>query len=433
MKRIIVPLLVLSCLLCGAQGLPVQGIWSGDLNAQGTEIYLVFHFSENGCMLDSPDQGVKGIPAEAKVNAVGGVEVSIPSIGATYSGVLLPDKIVGTFTQRGMSFPLTLTPGERKLNRPQTPQPPFPYSEEEVTFRNREASLSGTLTLPVNCTADTPVLVLVTGSGLQDRDETLFEHKPFAVIADFFAREGIATLRYDDRGMGESTGDLIQVTTEDLKNDARAGISLLQGRFKHVGVLGHSEGGSIAFMLAAERQADFIISLAGGILSGKAILLDQNRTLLLRQGISEDETEAYCAALSELFDRMILGQGLQNLDGVAISDALKANLAAVANQNSPYMQYFLQMDVSSLLDRVDCPVMAINGDRDTQVNAALNMPLLEQRFWADPRSCIKIYPELNHLFQHCVTGDVSEYKEIEETLSPEVLSDLVSWIRTLRF
>jgi pimeloyl-ACP methyl ester carboxylesterase len=285
----------------------------------------------------------------------------------------------------------------------------------------------------MNGTADTPVLVLVTGSGLQDRDETLFEHKPFAVIADFFAREGIATLRYDDRGMGGSTGDLIQVTTEDLKNDARAGISLLQGRFKHVGVLGHSEGGSIAFMLAAERQADFIISLAGGILSGKAILLDQNRTLLLRQGISEDETEAYCAALSELFDRMILGQGLQNLDGVAISDALKANLAAVANQNSPYMQYFLQMDVSSLLDRVDCPVMAINGDRDTQVNAALNMPLLEQRFWADPRSCIKIYPELNHLFQHCVTGDVSEYKEIEETLSPEVLSDLVAWIRALRF
>ena len=286
-------------------------------------------------MLDSPDQGVKGIPAEAKVNAVGGVEVSIPSIGATYSGVLLPDKIVGTFTQRGMSFPLTLTPGERKLNRPQTPRPPFPYSEEEVTFRNGEALLSGTLTLPMNGTADTPVLVLVTGSGLQDRDETLFEHKPFAVIADFFAREGIATLRYDDRGMGGSTGDLIQVTTEDLKNDARAGISLLQGRFKHVGVLGHSEGGSIAFMLAAERQADFIISLAGGILSGKAILLDQNRTLLLRQGISEDETEAYCAALSELFDRMILGQGLQNLDGVAISDALKANLAAVANQNSP--------------------------------------------------------------------------------------------------
>lgn len=389
----------------------------------------MFNFTENGCTLDSPDQGVKGVPAEAKGNAVGGIEVSIPSIGATYSGVLLPDKLVGTFTQRGMSFPLTLTPGVRKLNRPQTPQPPFPYSEEEVTFRNGEASLSGTLTLPERCSADTPVLILVTGSGLQDRDETIFEHKPFAVIADCLARAGIATLRYDDRGTGKSTGDLIRVTTEDLKNDALAGIDLLRDRFKRVGVLGHSEGGSIAFMLAAEKQADFLISLAGGILSGKAILLDQNRTQLPRMGVSEAETEAYCAALSELFDRMVLGQGLQNLDEVAISDGLKANLAAVANQNTPYMQYFLQMDISKLLDRVDCPVMAINGDRDTQVNASVNMPPLERRFGSDPCCCVKTYPGLNHMFQHCSTGDVSEYKEIEETLSSEVLADLVAWLR----
>lgn len=425
-------LLLTGCVgvICAAQGLPVQGAWAGQMEVQGTKLLLVFYFGEDGCTLDSPDQGVKGVEATAELSATGGLEVSVPSIGARYSAVLLPGKLVGTFTQLGASFPLTLTPGIPKRNRPQTPKAPFPYSQEEVTFSNGDARLTGTLASPAGCDAGTPVLILVTGSGLQDRDETLWEHKPFAVIADCFARNGIATLRYDDRGMGASTGDLLRVTTEDLKNDALAGIELLRTRFRHVGVLGHSEGGTIAFILAAEKKVDFLISLAGGIVSGKETLLDQNRSELPRRGISAEQTEAYCAALSELFDRMVAGQGLQNLDGTDLSDALKDNLATVAKQNTPYMRYFLTLDISKLLDQVACPVMALGGSRDIQVRYSLNMPPLEKRFGAAPH-LVKTYPDLNHLFQHCRTGAMEEYKEIEETLSPEVLADMVAWLKTL--
>ena len=171
--------------------------------------------------------------------------------------------ITGTFTQHGMSFPMPLNPGVPALKRPQTPVGPFVYVNADVTFSNGDAVLKGTLTTPKNCSRETPVLIMVTGSGFQNRDEEVFEHKPFAVIADAFAKAGISTLRYDDRGFGESTGDVISCTTEDLKNDALAGIRLLRERFDHVGVLGHSEGGSIALMPAIIPRLETTASPAG--------------------------------------------------------------------------------------------------------------------------------------------------------------------------
>ncbi|MBR4409262.1 MAG: alpha/beta hydrolase, partial [Bacteroidales bacterium] len=220
------------------------GTWSGELDAQGMKMPLVFHLDDVNPTMDSPMQGAKGILVQVERDSSGKVIVSIPAIGARYEGQWLGEKIEGSFSQMGMTFPLVLAPGEVKHNRPQTPQPPFPYKTEEVSFTNGAAVLKGTLTLPEGAGRQTPVFVMVSGSGLQDRDETLFEHKPFAVIADAFARAGIATLRYDDRGFGESTGDIVNMTEEDLKNDALAGITLLRGRFDHVGVIGHSEGGS---------------------------------------------------------------------------------------------------------------------------------------------------------------------------------------------
>ena len=230
------------------------GTWSGKLDVQSTKISLVFHLDGDNPTMDSPDQGVKGIPIEVARTATGSIIIKAPSIGATYEGLWLVKQIVGTFKQMGASQPLTLCPGEEKLNRPQTPKGPFPYAQEEVSFRNGDAVLKGTLVLPEGCTRNTPVLIMITGSGLQNRDEVFYEHRPFAVIADAFARAGIATLRYDDRGFGESTGDIINCTTEDLKNDALAGIGLLRERFDKVGVIGHSEGGTIALMLAAEKR-----------------------------------------------------------------------------------------------------------------------------------------------------------------------------------
>ena len=242
---------------------PQTGTWSGSIKVQGVELPLVFHLTQENPTMDSPDQGAKGIPIQVDRSSSGSISIKIPSIGASYQGLWLVKQIMGTFTQHGNSFPLTLVPGEPKRSRPQTPVAPFPYTTEDVSFANGDAVLKGTLVLPKGCSRKTPVLVMVTGSGLQNRDEELFDHKPFAVIADAFARAGIATLRYDDRGFGESSGDIINCTTEDLKNDALAGIRLLRGRFDRIGVIGHSEGGTIALMLAAEGQADFIVSLSG--------------------------------------------------------------------------------------------------------------------------------------------------------------------------
>ena len=193
------------------------GTWSGKLDVQGTKISLVFHLDEENPTIDSPDQGAKGIPIEVTRTGTGSITIKVPSIGATYEGHWLIKQIAGTFKQMGASLPLTLSPGEEKLNRPQTPVGPFPYTTEKVSFANGDAVLKGTLVLPDGYCRKTPVLIMVTGSGLQNRDEEIYEHKPFAVIADALARDGIATLRYDDRGFGESTGDLVLCTTEDLK------------------------------------------------------------------------------------------------------------------------------------------------------------------------------------------------------------------------
>lgn len=422
--------LVLFCLFfagtaCLAQ-LP-EGAWSGKLEIQGTSLTLVFRFEGEHCTLDVPDQGARGIPAQASATPLGSVKISVPSIGASFEGMRLAKGISGSFIQRGVSYPMTLTPGEPKLNRPQTPREPFPYGTEEVAFSNGDATLHGTLTLPEGCDRKTPVLLLVTGSGLQNRDEEIFEHKPFAVIADFLARHGVATLRYDDRGFGESTGDVVTMTTEDLKEDARAGIDLLRTRFDRVGVLGHSEGGTIALMLAAEGKTDFVVSLAGMIVSGRQTLLAQNRMALLQAGISEAQTDSYCAALAEAFSQLAAGQqanvSVQNTD---LPDALKQNFSvAIAQASTPYMRYFLTMDASQLLDRIHCPVLALNGTRDTQVDAESNLGALRTGL---PAARVISFEGLNHLFQHCRTGLTTEYREIEETLSPEVLETIAGWI-----
>ena len=259
MKKILaVALLLLSAaFLANAQ----TGNWSGKLDVQGTPLTIVFHLDGDEPTMDSPDQAAQGIPVQIERTAVGGITIKIPALMASYEGLWAGKQILGTFKQAGLSLPLALTP-EKKLNRPQTPVGPFPYAEEEVTFTNGEAKLAGTLVLPEGYTRKTPVLIMVTGSGQEDRNEEIFEHKPFAVIADALARAGIATLRCDDRGVGGSTGDVMEATTIDFKEDALAGIKLLRERFDKVGVIGHSEGGTIALMLAAEGQADFIISLA---------------------------------------------------------------------------------------------------------------------------------------------------------------------------
>ena len=406
------------------------GPWTGKLKVQNTELTLVFDLDSS--TLDVPDQGAKDIPAEVSREATGVITIEIPSINASYKGLWLGKAITGTFTQHGVSFPLMLNPGRPAINRPQTPVGPFPYTTEEVTFTNGNARLSGTLTMPENCTRTTPVLVLVTGSGLQNRDEELFDHKPFAVIADAFARAGVATLRYDDRGFGLSTGDVTQSTTEDFKNDALAGIKLLRERFDRVGVLGHSEGGSIALMLAAQGQADFVISLAGMVVSGAQTLLEQNRRALTKAGVPENEVNAYCSLLEDAFAAATASAPLPTGEDTAVQPALLQNYSLVRQQLlQPYMRYFVSLDVSKTLSAVTCPVLALNGTLDTQVECSENLSALQSGLPANPLTAIRPIPGLNHLFQHCTTGETDEYGQIEETFSPEVLTDMTIWVKSL--
>ena len=404
-------LLLLSVTSYGATAGNIEGTWHGTLKLNAMKLSIVMHFSDNACTLDSPDQGAKGIKGEVREITAEKVDVAFPTLNATYTGVLKDGKIEGTFTQMGYKLPLVLEKGQPVRIRPQTPQPPFPYQTEEVSFVNTEdsASLAGTLTYPVgyNSKRKVPVVIMVTGSGLQNRDEELFEHKPFLVIADFLARNGIASLRYDDRGAGLSTGDIENVTTEGFCRDAAAGIAFLRktGHFSKIGVLGHSEGGSIAFMLAAQKKCDFIVSMAGPGLRGDSIIVEQTNELLRQQGQPATMT------------------------------VRQMRLTMLLQKTNPWYDYFVDFDPAPVIKQIKCPALLLNGDKDSQVMAASNIPVIRallsdnEKHQLPDNQVIKVYPGLNHLFQHCTTGMPAEYGSIEETISEEVLHDIAEWIK----
>ena len=430
-KLILFSLISLFSIGIKAQDSGLKGAWTGKLNVYGNELTLVFHFNGEDCTLDSPDQGVKGVPAKLE-RTVTGIKVAVPSINASYEGVNMGESIMGTFKQHGQSFPLTIKPGLLKRNRPQTPAMPYPYQTQEVSFNNGDAILKGTLVIPENASRQTPVMLMVTGSGLQNRDEEIFEHKPFAVIADALARAGIATLRYDDRGFGESTGDVVNCTTEDLKNDAFAGVQLLRSRFDKVGVIGHSEGGTIALMLAAEKKVDFIVSLAGMAVSGKETLLWQNRLALAAANIPSETIDVYCNALDEVFDASISGTAMPSTTQYNLPTSLAQNLTVVTKQlQTPYMKQFLTLDSRPLLGNITCPVLALNGSKDTQVEPESNLGALRSGLQKNAKNKLEAIEGVNHLFQHCKTGMATEYGNIEETIAPEVLEKMVYWLSNL--
>ena len=407
-----------------------EGTWNGELNVMGNKVPLVFNFSTNGCTIDSPSQGVNGIQAEKTVKDDGTISVKVGMIGATFEGKMTDGEIKGTYVQNGFPLPLTLKPGKLVVKRPQTPVPPFPYKEESVSFTNAQYTFNGTLTLPENYSKNTPVVLMVTGSGQQNRDEELFSHKPFAVIADALARQGIASLRYDDRGWGDKSVNFADFTTDDFRQDAAAAIPLLRKRFNKVGILGHSEGGTIAMMLAAEGKADFIVSLAGMAISGKETLIMQNRQAMTAIGLPKETVDSYCNSISKALDEIASGKKANeiNIDDVPV--ALKpVTIKALQQADTPYIRHFLTVDAGKLLPEIKCPVLALNGTKDTQVDCDANTTRIEKGL-ANCKHSIKKMDGVNHLFQHCNTGIVTEYQQIEETISPEVLQEVAKWIKT---
>ena len=408
-----------------------EGAWNGELNVMGTKLPLVFNFSTEGCTMDSPSQGAKGIPAEKTIKDDGTIKVSVTMIGATFEGKMDNNEIKGTFIQNGFPIPLTLKPGKPVVKRPQTPVAPFPYKEESISFTNAGYTFNGTLTLPQNCSKTTPVVLMVTGSGQQNRDEELFDHKPFAVIADALARQGIASLRYDDRGWGDKSLDFNQFTTTDFLQDAASALPLLRKRFSKVGVLGHSEGGTIAMMLASEGKADFIVSLAGMAISGKETLVMQNRQAMSALGLPKDVVDSYCTTISNILDEIAKGKKTSEISIDGVPDNLKPILKRELEQtSSPYIRHFITLDAGKQLSNIKCPVLALNGTKDTQVDCTANTTQLEKCL-TNCKHTIKKIDGANHLFQHCTTGSIVEYQQIEETIAPDVLETITKWINEL--
>ena len=420
MKKFIVSLLVLVALTCQAQVQPttaLEGAWSGKMKIGSMSLTLVLHLEQADgyvkASLDSPDQSAYGIPAFKEYLSDDSVAVKVESIGATYRAKLKEGKLDGTFSQMGMKFPLEMTKGVPEVKRPQEPQPPFPYETEEVIFKNEKdsATLAGTLTWPVGYDKKAkrkPVVVLfVTGSGQENRDEEVFKHKPFLVIADFLARHGIASLRYDDRATGKSVGgDVKNATSEDFARDAEAGIDFLRNMkaFSKVGMIGHSEGGLIAFILGAQKKTDFIISLAGPGVKGDTLSVVQSNRMFERSGIAP-----------QLTVKMTVRKLRQDPQF----------------QKLRWYQWFFDYDPSDNIRKTRCPVFALNGDHDCQVVSSQNLTAIKQLLPKSKKNLIKEYPMLNHLFQHCTTGLPNEYGQIEETFSEEVLNDIIAWIKKL--
>lgn len=434
----------------------VTGDWQGTLNVGSISLRLVFHISgENGqykATMDSPDQGAKGIPVDDIKVQEQQITLTISQLMVKYNGTITADSLIaGTFTQGGVSSPLTLKRTVVRINRPQNPQPPYPYRSEEITFRNEQASinLAGTLTLPAEGGPFTAV-ILLTGSGIQDRDETIMEHKPFLVIADYLTRHGIAVLRFDDRGAGRSEGNPTTATTADFATDAEAALDYLKQRKEinasRIGFLGHSEGGCIAFHVAGKRKdVAFVVSLAGTGLPGDSILLYQNHVMARTLQMPEETWEAqndmlkkiYDIAKSELSDkeaaRMIVEAGKSVLPSTPApeqTEVLKKQAQAIT---LPWMRYFLKYDPRTDLAKMHCHLLALNGEKDMQVEAEANLKAIKEASKSENgrRITIMQYPGLNHLFQHCQTGMVNEYARIEETISPEVLNDITTWINSL--
>lgn len=390
----------------GAQSL--DGTWKGVLTVGPQKLTLILHVSEaeRSAKLDVMEQGAKGLPLTVNVMENDSLNVAMTQIGLHYAGRLRNGVIEGTFSQNSFTTQLIFNKDEVVLKRPQEPKPPFPYRIEEVKFDHKEANvtLAGTMTFPEGYKEGqkVPVVLMVTGSGPQNRDEELMGHKPFLVLADRLARHGIASLRYDDRGTGLSTGDFSSATTAALATDALAGIKYLRSlkKFSCVGILGHSEGGSIAYMLGAGGNADFIVSLAGPACKVDTLMMLQLNKLSRLQGAKED----------------------------VVHNVAETRQLLLSQDGGPWMKAFLNMDFSQFLKSVKCPVMALGGSNDLNVPAEFNMQSLKNGLPHNSKNVIKIYPGLNHLFQHSSTGNPLDYVNIEETMSEEVLNDMCTWI-----
>ncbi len=433
-----------------------RALWAGQLNAVIQKLDIAILELENGeALLNSVSQKASGFVGQFTRDGEQ-VAIRFPALNAEFNGTANPagQTLSGKWKQGVVSLDLVLSKSDRlqvkPLRRPQTPQAPFPYEIRQVEFENGSAEirLSGTLTLPAEA-KPAPAVVLISGSGPQDRDETIAEHRPFAVLADYFTRSGLAVLRFDDRGVGQSQGDFSQATSVDFASDVAAAVACLRSQSEidgdRIALCGHSEGGIIAPLVASQDATIAgIVLLAGSGVNGARILTSQNRLLLEEAGSPPAELERQLAIQQAFIDVALqspaptveefktlvekaLESQLSELDDVARDQLISS---ASAQLRSPWFQFFLKHEPADVLTRVACPVLALCGERDLQVDPELNLPAIEAALIQGKNKDfrIEVLPGLNHLFQTCTSGAVSEYGEIEETIAPLALEITTTWL-----
>ena len=439
----------------------LEGSWAGILKISNVELRIVFNVIKDAsgkliANLDSPDQGAYGILVDKVIVNGDSIKFIVGVVKGFYAGKIFSDslKIVGVWNQGGMSLPLDLIKSGKieKPKRPQEPKEPFPYKTEEVKFINNKTgnTLAGTFTLPDKVGSFTAV-ILVTGSGPQNRNEELLGHKPFLVLADYLTRKGIAVLRYDDRGIGESTGDFTKATSEDFADDALSAVEFLKTRkdINKIGVAGHSEGGLIAPMVATQSDdVDFIVLIAGTGIRGDSILVLQTELILKAEGADKEtikkELQVYRSIYNVLLtdkDDEQMKQALTDILSEAYDSLSKEEKTEAGNKEimikaqldvllSPWFRYFVQYDPYLTLTKVKCPVLAINGEKDLQVPPEENLSAIEQALKEGGNENYKIVemPGLNHLFQKSESGSPTEYGKIEETFSEDAMKVISDWI-----
>jgi uncharacterized protein len=461
MKKSLLFLLLICSSYAFGQG--ITGDWYGQLDIQGTKLRVVFHIVSTGegytSTMDSPDQGAKGIAVDQTTLENGQLTLQMTAMKATYKGVFndAEQTINGTFDQGTLSLPLELkreAAEKTGMVRPQEPHQPFPYYSEDVTFRNKAAKidLAGTLTLP-DQKGRYPVVVLISGSGPQNRDEEILGHKPFLVLADYLTRNGIGVLRFDDRGTNDSGGSFATATSADFATDVEAALAYLKTRKdvdkKHLGLMGHSEGGMIAPMVAS-RSGDvaFVVLLAGPGIPGDSILQQQQDLIGRAMGSSEEELAAARTINRSIYQLIRETQDASALEKQvkeyvinelkALPDSLKGGMSdeQIAEQQvkaitTPWFRYFLSYDPVPALEKTTCPVLALNGSKDLQVPSQENLSAIEASLKKGGNGHITMLEMegLNHLFQQCATGSPEEYAAIEQSFSPEALEVIGVWVK----
>ena len=460
MKKSLLILAMLYSLL--SYGQEIAGDWNGILKVQGIQLRLVFHITQTddgySSTMDSPDQGAFGIPVTSTTFESPSLVIQVANLGVEYQGTLgAGDTISGTFKQSGLSIPLDLTRGAVEKDiviRPQEPSEPYPYHAEEVRFENTRAGivLAGTLTLP-RAESIFPAVILISGSGPQNRDEEVFGHKPFLVLSDHLTRNGIAVLRFDERGIGNSEGDFNTANSLDLASDVESALKYLLTRkeinHEQTGLIGHSEGGIIAPMVANNSEnVDFIVLLAGTGVRGDRLILMQQELLLRANGIDEQDIELAQIFTEGSFQIIFQNENTamlqteltdyykQNQDNIPNSlkpqgmDFEEIINLQVAQLTSPWMVFFLKYDPVPALEKVKCPVLAINGEKDLQVPPEINLEAIRSaiRKGGNKNVTVRELPGLNHMFQECETGTPNEYSVIEQTFSPSALTEITDWI-----